>query len=216
MSAADRSDRLVADELRATLGECRVENQLVVVEETCSTNDLAWEAEARGAPEGFVVFAERQTAGRGQYGRRWESAPYQGLWFSVLLRPRITLSESPQLTSLLASIVAATIKEQTGCSTFVKPPNDIYLSERKVAGILVEGRAATDGSYVAVAGIGVNVNQAIEDFPEELRATAGSLAMATGRAIPRAQLAVALLKKIGECNLAALAAASAFTFQDQP
>ena len=55
------------------------EIELVVVEETGSTNDLAWEAQARGAPEGFVVFAERQTAGRGQYGRRWESAPHQGL-----------------------------------------------------------------------------------------------------------------------------------------
>lgn len=196
MSEADRSDRLVADELRATLGECRVGNQLVVVEETCSTNDLAWAAEARGAPEGFVVFAERQTAGRGQYGRRWESAPHQGLWFSVLLRPRITLSESPRLTSLLAGVAAATIIEETGCAASIKAPNDIYVSERKVAGVLVEGRSATDGSYVAVAGIGVNVNQAIEDFPEELRATAGSLRMATGRQIQRSHLAVALLRKL--------------------
>src|SRR5688572_25446879 len=99
MSGVDRSDRLVADDLRAGLGECRLGNQIVVVEETSSTNDLVWEAEERGAPEGLVVFAERQTAGRGQYGRSWESAPYQGLWFSVLLRPRLMLNESPQLTS---------------------------------------------------------------------------------------------------------------------
>src|SRR3984893_15820440 len=138
MSEADRSDRLVADELRATLGEGRMGNQLVVVEETSSTNDLAWEAEATGAPEGFVVFAERQTAGRGQYGRRWESAPYLGLWFSVLLRPSITLNESPRLTSLLASVVAAIISEETGCPASIKPPNDIYLAQRKVAGVLVE------------------------------------------------------------------------------
>src|ERR1700681_4049840 len=99
MSEADRSERLAADELRANLGECRVGNQLVVVEETCSTNDIAWEAADRGAAEGFVVFAERQTAGRGQYGRRWESTPCRGLWFSVLLRPPITLNESPRFTS---------------------------------------------------------------------------------------------------------------------
>jgi len=196
MSGPDRIDRLVAEELRATLGECRMGNQLVVVEETPSTNDLAWEAEARGAPEGFVAFAERQTAGRGQYGRRWESAPHLGLWFSVLLRPKITLAESPQLTSLLANAVAVTIKEQTGRSTFIKPPNDIYLLERKVAGILVEGRTATDGRYVAVAGMGLNVNQTIEDFPEELRTTAGSLAMATGHIIQRAEFAVAILRKL--------------------
>lgn len=167
----------------------------MVVEEALSTNDLAWEAAGRGASEGFVVFAERQTAGRGQYGRRWESAAYKGLWFSVLLRPPITLAQSPQLTSLLAGVVAATIHEETGGSAVIKPPNDIYLAGRKVAGILVEGRTAADGHYVAVAGIGVNVNHATADFPEELRATAGSLAMATGRNLQRAPLAVALLQK---------------------
>jgi BirA family transcriptional regulator, biotin operon repressor / biotin---[acetyl-CoA-carboxylase] ligase len=196
MSAADRTDRLVADELCATLGEGRMGIQLVVVEETSSTNDLAWEAEATGAPEGFVVFAERQTAGRGRYGRRWESAPYQGLWFSVLLRPPLTLNESPRLTSLLAGVAAATIIEETGCAVSIKMPNDIYAAGRKIAGVQVEGRTASDGSYVAVAGLGVNVNQALEDFPEELRATAGSLRMATGRQIQRSHLAVALLQKL--------------------
>jgi len=196
MSPADRSDRLVADDLRAALGECRLGNQLIVVDQARSTNDLAWEAEARGEAEGFVVFAEQQTAGRGQYGRRWESAPYKGLWFSVLLRPRITLGESPQLTSLLAGVVAATIIEQTGCAASIKAPNDIYVADRKVAGVLVEGRTERDGSYVAVAGLGVNVNQALEDFPLELQATAGSLGMAIGRQLPRAHLAVALLQKL--------------------
>ena len=196
MSEADGADRLVADKLRATLGECRLGNQLVVVEETRSTNDLAWEAEAQGAPEGFVVFAEEQTAGRGQYGRRWESASHQGLWFSVLLRPWITLDESPRLTSLLAGAAAATIIEETGCAALIKAPNDIYVADRKIAGVLVEGRTARDRSYVAVAGMGVNVNQTLEDFPAELRATAGSLRMATGRQIQRSHLAVALLRKL--------------------
>ena len=196
MSESDRSDRLVADVLRADLGECRVGHQIVVVEEAQSTNDLAWEAAGRGAAEGFVVFAERQTAGRGQYGRRWESAPYKGLWFSVLLRPAITLAQSPQLTSLLAGIVSATIEQETGIPALIKLPNDIYLAGRKVAGILVEGRTEADGSYVAVAGVGVNVNHAIEDFPEELQATAGSLAMASGRHFPRGLLAAALLRKL--------------------
>lgn len=196
MSTPERSHRLVAKELHEALGDCRMGNRLQIVEETSSTNDLVWEAERQGATEGFVVFAERQTAGRGQYGRNWESAPYQGLWFSVLLRPKMTLADSPQLTPLLSKLLSAAIKEQTGCFPQIKPPNDIYLSGKKIAGILVEGRTATDGNYVAVAGIGVNVNQTIEDFPEELRTTAGSLAIATGRTISRAQLAVAFLKKL--------------------
>jgi BirA family biotin operon repressor/biotin-[acetyl-CoA-carboxylase] ligase len=196
MSEPDRGDRLVADELRAALGESHIGNEVVVVEEARSTNDLVWEAVDRGAAEGFAVFAERQTAGRGQYGRRWESAPYQGLWFSVLLRPPITLNESPRLTSLLATVIATTIIEETGCTASIKPPNDIYVTGRKIAGVLVEGRTASDGSYIAVAGLGVNVNQTLEDFPAELQATAGSLRMAAGRQIHRAQFAVALLRKL--------------------
>ena len=195
MLEADRHDRLAADELRGALAESRIGNSIVVVEETPSTNDLVWEAAGRGAAEGLVVLAERQSAGRGQFGRRWESAPYQGLWLSVFLRPPITLAQSPQLTSLLAKVVASTIEEETGVSTVIKAPNDIYIAGRKVAGVLVEGRTAADGSYVAVAGIGVNVNQALSDFPEELQATAGSLAMTTGRHLQRGPLAVALLRK---------------------
>jgi BirA family transcriptional regulator, biotin operon repressor / biotin---[acetyl-CoA-carboxylase] ligase len=196
MSEADRGDRLVADELRAALGESHIGNEIVAVEEARSTNDLVWGAVDRGAAEGFAVFAERQTAGRGQYGRRWESAPYQGLWFSVLLRPPITLNESPRLTSLLATVIATTIIKETGCAASIKPPNDIYVAGRKVAGVLVEGRTASDGSYIAVAGLGVNLNQTLEDFPAELRATAGSLRMAIGRQINRAQFAVALLRNL--------------------
>lgn len=193
---SEPSDRLIAAELRAGLEGCRTGREIIVVEEARSTNDLAWEAAERGTPEGFVVFAERQTAGRGQYGRRWESAPYQGLWLSVLLRPAMTLRESPQLTSLLAEVVAQTVTEETGAAATIKPPNDIYLAGRKVAGVLVEGRTARDGTYLAVAGIGLNVNQAIDDFPEELRATAGSLAMVTGRKIDRSNLAIVLLRNL--------------------
>ena len=196
MSEVERSDRLVADELRAALRASGIENEIVVVEEAGSTNDLAWEAASRGAAAGFAVFAERQTAGRGQYGRRWESAAGKGLWFSVVLRPPITLSESPRLTLLLADAVARTITKEIGCATSIKPPNDIYVAGRKIAGILVEGRTVSDGSYVAVAGIGVNVNQTLVDFPEELRASAGSVAMATGKLIARKKLALALLKNL--------------------
>jgi len=196
MSQVNGTDRLVAAELVAALGQRRIGNELVVVEEANSTNDLVWEAEARGAPEGFLVIAEQQTGGRGRYGRRWESAPYQGLWLSVLLRPALTLDESPQLTSLLAKTTAMTITEECGCMVSIKMPNDIYLAGRKVAGVLVEGRNGNNGNYIAVAGLGMNVNQTLDDFPEGLRHTAGSLRMAVGRSINRAHLAVALLRKL--------------------
>src|SRR2546421_601891 len=198
MSEIERGDRLVADELRAALRASGIEKEIVVVEEAGSTNDLAWQAASSGAAEGFTVFAERQTAGRGQYGRRWESTAGKGLWFSMLLRPPMTLSESPRLTLLLADAVARTITQEIGCATSIKPPNDIFVAGRKIAGILMESRTASDGSYIAVAGIGVNVNQSLVDFPQELRASAGSLALATGRLIARKGLAVALLKNLHE------------------
>src|SRR3954454_6368535 len=149
---SEPSDRLIAAELSAALQGCRIGNEIVVVEETDSTNDLVWKGVELGVPEGFVVFAECQTKGRGQYGRRWESAPYLGLWFSVLFRPAIAMHESPKLTALLAENVAATLARETGCAPSIKPPNDIYVSGRKVAGVLIEGRMANDGNYVAVAG----------------------------------------------------------------
>lgn len=185
------SDRLSATELRAAL-----ENEIVIVDETESTNDLVWAEFERGAREGFVLFAEHQTKGRGQYGRRWESAPYLGLWFSILLWPALTLRDSPKLTSTLAETVAAAIADETGCDPIIKPPNDIYISGRKVAGVLIEGRTAGDGNYVAVAGIGINVNQTLADFPGELRDTAGSLAMAMGKKVSREKLAIRLLQRL--------------------
>ena len=193
---SEPSDRLVAAEIQAGLKESGIDREIIVVEETGSTNDLAWEAVERGARHGFAVFAERQTKGRGQRGRRWDSAPYLGLWFSIVLQPAMTLRESPRLTTILAEAVSTAITSETGSATRIKQPNDIYIGKRKVAGILVEGRTAKDGSYVAVAGIGINVNQTSDDFPEELRATAGSLAMAAGRNISRTKLAVAILTQL--------------------
>src|SRR5207302_4340209 len=146
MSEIERGDCIVADALRAALRASGIEKEIVVVEEATSTNDLAWEAASRRAAEGFTVFAERQTAGRGQYGRRWESTAGKGLWFSMFLRPPMTLSESPRLTLLLADAVARRITQEIGRATSIKPPNDTYVAGRKVAGILVECRTAPDGS----------------------------------------------------------------------
>src|SRR5256714_5697544 len=100
------SDPLIATELRGGLEGLRIGNEIVVLDETESTNDVAWQAAERGVPEGFVVFAERQTKGRGQDGRSWPSAPYLGLWVSVFFRPPVTFRESPKLSVLLAGAVA--------------------------------------------------------------------------------------------------------------
>src|ERR1700676_1114521 len=117
--------RLDAAQLRAALEACTIGREIIVLQETTSTNDSVLQRTTAQTPEGLVVFAEHQTAGRGQRGNRWESAPAKGLWFSILLRPRIDIGSSAQLTTWVAQTVASTIHEQFSLGATVKPPNDV-------------------------------------------------------------------------------------------
>lgn len=189
-------DRLVAAELSASLGQSVIGRRTIVLKSTRSTNDFLFQMLTPELPEGFVVFAEQQTAGRGQRGHRWDSAPHLGLWFSILLRPRISLAESARLTTWAAEAIVATIRSETGLEPAIKPPNDVYLGGRKVAGVLVETKAGSGDQFAAIAGLGVNINQKLEDFPAEVRERAGSLAMALARQVDRAAFAVALLREL--------------------
>ena len=197
------ANRLIAGELSASLGKTVIGRRIIVLESTRSTNDFLLQMLTPELPEGVVVFAECQTAGRGQRGHRWDSASHQGLWFSVLLRPRLHITQSARLTSWAAQAIAVTIRSETGLEASIKPPNDVYLAERKVAGVLVETKAGPGEEFAAIAGLGVNLNQAREDFPDELRERAGSLAMSLGRKIDRAAFAVALLRELDRTRLVA-------------
>lgn len=187
---------LTADELRADVDSAIVGREIVVVDETASTNDSVLERTSSSMLEGFVVFSERQTAGRGQRSNFWESADRKGLWFSILLRPKIDLGASAQLAEWAARTVADTISKEFGLPATVKLPNDVVVSGKKIAGVLIEMRAQERAPHIAIIGIGVNVNHQPEDFSEELRARAISLAMALDRQVDRHQFAVALLRNL--------------------
>ena len=187
---------LDAAKLRSALADCTIGREIVVLEETTSTNDFILQMTSPSTPEGLVVFAEHQTAGRGQRGNRWESATHKGLWFSILLRPKIEIGESARLTAWTAETVANTIHEQFSLTANVKPPNDVYVDGRKVAGVLVEMRAQKNAPHLAIAGIGINVNHAPEDFSDEIRSRATSLAMAMNRQVNREEFAIALLRDL--------------------
>src|SRR3954454_8565537 len=116
-------DRLIAADLRSSLGENTIGRRIILLESTSSTNDFLLQMLTPELPEGFVVFAERQTAGRGQRGHRWESAAHRGLWFSILLRPKIPIVESARLTDWAAQAVATTIRNETGLEPWMKLPN---------------------------------------------------------------------------------------------
>jgi len=188
--------RLEAEALRRALGECTIGREIVVLEETTSTNDAVLQMATPNTREGLVLFAEHQTAGRGQRNNRWESAAHKGLWFSILLRPMIDISKSARLTAWAAEIVAKTILQELALAVTIKLPNDVCVEEKKVAGVLVEMRAQENAPHLAIAGIGINVNQTVEDFSEELRPHAISLAIALDQPVDRQEFAVALLRNL--------------------
>ncbi len=145
----------------STLGSPRLH-----LRRTASTNQRARELAAAGAPHGTLVTASEQTAGRGRQGRTWVAPPGRALLMSLVLR------QPPRLLPLAAGVAVA---ELTGPQAAVKWPNDVLMAGRKIAGILVEGRPQEGW---AVLGIGVNVALAAEDFPPELKETAGSMGLA--------------------------------------
>jgi BirA family biotin operon repressor/biotin-[acetyl-CoA-carboxylase] ligase len=189
-------DVLRANKLRADLDSAVIGRDIVVLDKTTSTNDSVLERASPTTPEGLVVFAERQIAGRGQRNNSWESATGKGLWFSILLRPKIDIGASPQLAEWAARTVANTISKEFALQTTVKLPNDVVVAEKKIAGVLVEMRAQRNARHIAIVGIGLNVNHRADDFSEQLRARAISLAMTLDRDVDRHRLAIALLQNL--------------------
>jgi BirA family biotin operon repressor/biotin-[acetyl-CoA-carboxylase] ligase len=190
-------DALLADDLIARLGPTRVVGRdIQVFEQTTSTNDVAERLARDGVKEGAVVFAESQTKGRGRLGRVWVSPSRKGLWFSVLLRPRLQPQETTQLTVMSATALRRAIRTVTGLTAQVKWPNDLLLGGRKVAGILTELSAELDRVRHVVLGIGVDVNQEAAGFAPELRQTATSLKLEASQVISRAELAVEILREL--------------------
>jgi BirA family biotin operon repressor/biotin-[acetyl-CoA-carboxylase] ligase len=196
MSPAKKLDRLIADQLKAELPCAVIGREIIVLEQTGSTNDAILQLENSNSQEGLVVFAEHQTAGRGQRGNRWDSAVGKGLWFSMLLRPEIRLDDSGRLTIWAIEAISDVIRTEFRLKPAIKLPNDVQIRGRKVAGVLVEMRAQDKAPHLAVVGIGINVNQSRDDFPVELKDTAISLRIAVGREIDRQNLAAALLGKL--------------------
>jgi BirA family biotin operon repressor/biotin-[acetyl-CoA-carboxylase] ligase len=186
-------ERLRAEKLR---GGLIIGRDVIVLEQTGSTNDVIGQMAAGDWPEGLCVFAEHQTAGRGQRGNKWESVPGKGLSFSVLLRPKIDIKDSARLTTWVAAIIAETLHDEFDLPATVRPPNDVYINERKIAGVLVEMRAQPDAPHVAVIGVGVNVNHSPSEFSEELRGRATSVAIVRRARLDRHLIALALLRNL--------------------
>lgn len=201
---AERSDRLTERDVAVYFSRRR-ENCRVLAQ-VDSTNSECRRLAASGAPDGTVVIADSQTAGRGRRGRSFLSPPGQGLYLSVLWRPECEPEQLLPLTALAAVAVCRAIERLSGGKTQIKWPNDLILGGRKICGILTELSLEGESGRVdcVVVGIGVNCRQREEDFPVELRQIAGSLDMSLQEKIPRPALAAAITEELDELRGAVL------------
>ena len=189
-------DILMPEAIQADLG-CRViGSRVCCLDAVDSTNLQACRFGDDGESEGLVIVADQQSSGKGRMGRRWESPAGVNLYASILLRPAILPIDAPKLTFLSAVAVCQAILTATGLRATVKWPNDVLLNGRKVAGLLNEMSAETDRVNYVVLGIGVNLNMRKDQFPEDLRYPATSLAIVKGSPVSRLDFTRILLQKI--------------------
>lgn len=165
-------------------------------EETDTTNNRARELALEGAPEGTLVVAEKQTAGRGRRGKVWESPLGTGIWMSLVLRPQIAPAEASVLTLLCGLATAEAIEAETGLSADIKWPNDILINGKKAVGILTEMDCEMSEVHFVIPGIGINVNTA--SFPPEIAEIATSLYLECGKTVSRRRLVHKVLERLEE------------------
>lgn len=167
--------------------------ELFCFDEIDSTNTKAKELAEQGYPSGTLVVADRQIAGRGRRGRSWDSPAGIGIFMTLLLKPDINPNNESMLTLVTALATAQAISDVTGAEAKIKWPNDIVINGKKVCGILTEMSAQFDYINHIVIGIGINVHN--ESFPEEIRETASSLLLESGKRIHRADLIARFLER---------------------
>lgn len=187
----DSVDVLTEAELQNLMHTRWAGQNLFIHKEIDSTNNEVRRLAEQGAPEGTLVLAEQQNAGKGRRGRAWTSPAGTGIWMSLLLRPAFAPEYASMLTLLAAMAVQQGICQVTGLDCQIKWPNDIVLNGKKICGILTEMSTEEDTIRHVVVGIGINVNT--EYFPEDIAATATSLMIEAGHRIARAPLACAVM-----------------------
>lgn len=191
-------DRVRVGELSGPLAGCRVGSTLECLETIDSTNTECKRRAMVGAEEGLVILAEEQTGGRGRLGRTFQSPKGCGLYLSALLRPNLPPAEVVDFTAWVAVAVCDGIEAACGVRPRIKWTNDIVLNKKKLVGILTELglESETNCLQYLVTGIGINVNHRPEDFGEDIRDMATSLAQELGHPVRRSALAAEIIKAI--------------------
>jgi BirA family transcriptional regulator, biotin operon repressor / biotin---[acetyl-CoA-carboxylase] ligase len=181
-------DTILPVEIAANLSSHTLGCRIFSYHSIGSTNEAAHGFAKAGLPEGTLVIAERQTKGRGRMGRKWHSPPKKGLYFSLVLRPKLPPFKIPGISLMAGLAVLRAIHATTGTTTLMKWPNDILFEGKKLAGILIELKAELDRVEYLVVGIGINVNHLRKDFSLTLGTKATSLKIISKKDIFRAEL----------------------------
>ena len=171
---------------------------VTVMNSTDSTNKVLRELAFDGAPAGQTVIANEQSAGRGRMGRSFFSPKDSGIYLSYLLRPDVAPAEAVTLTAWTAAAMVRAINRVAGTAPGIKWVNDLYMNGKKICGILTEMSVESETGRIdsIIIGIGINVNTAKEDFPEDIRDIASSIAAETGNKISRSALAAAMIEEL--------------------
>lgn len=184
------------DEVKGELTASLIGKKLIHFQSVGSTNDKAKELAVK-AEEGTVIVAEEQTSGKGRLGRSWSSPGRKGIYASIILKPDMEPFNAAKLTLLGAAAVALAL-EDCGIESQIKWPNDIIINGKKAAGILTEMSSELGIVNYIILGIGINVNQSVEELPPELVDRATSLMIAAGKAIQRKHLLAQVLNRLDE------------------
>ena len=183
----EESDVLSVHGIKKYLGSTGDRFDLRVYKSITSTNTVLKEMAAAGAPEFTVLVACEQTAGRGRMNRKFYSPTSTGLYLSILLRPNVMAQEALFITTAAAVAVARAVEEISGRQAGIKWVNDVFVDGRKICGILTEATYDMESGTLeyAVAGIGVNICDPTDGFPDEIKDIAGSV---FGRQMPPANV----------------------------
>lgn len=196
------TEPLSAVEILAGLKTRLVARNLIYLPETGSTMDHARRLAEQGAPDGTLVIADHQTAGRGRLGRRWQAPPAGSLLLSLIFRPAIASHQAQQLTMLCGLAVAEGVEAHTGLPVGLKWPNDIEIGGAKLGGILTEVELSGARISYAVVGVGLNVNLDPRQLTGPILARATSLSAELGAPVARLPLLWAVLHAVDARYLA--------------
>lgn len=187
-------DHLTVGELMTCLPSERMA-RVICLDSVDSTNRYLKDLADKGASEGQVVIANEQTEGRGRRGRSFLSLKDKGIYFSILLRPDTKPAAMAEITAWTAVAVGDAVEKVCGIHPDIKWVNDLLMNDRKITGILTEMSLEAETGMISsvIIGIGINVNQDPDDFPEDLRPIAGSLKTAVGQTVSRAALAAQMV-----------------------